>query len=114
MSEFIRRSTFKEGFAIIPQAVFRTGGMSFEAIGLQAYLLSLPDKWVIRDTQLRKKGGKNGRPLGLRVFKRIVKELEDGGWLRLTQQRAKGASGRYVWQPKRYVVYDLPKKPKAV
>jgi hypothetical protein len=80
MSEFIRRSTFKEGFAIIPQAVFRTEGMSFEAIGLQAYLLSLPDKWVIRDTQLRKKGGKNGRPLGLRVFKRIVKELENG-WL---------------------------------
>lgn len=114
MSEFIRRSTFKEGFAIIPQAVFRTEGMSFEAIGLQAYLLSLPDKWVIRDTQLRKKGGRNGRPLGLRVFKRIVKELEDGGWLRLTQQRAKGASGRYVWQPKRYVVYDLPKKPKPV
>jgi hypothetical protein len=109
MADFVRRSTFKEGFATIPQAVFRTEGMSFEAIGLQAYLLSLPDKWVIRDVQLRKKGN-----LGATAFRRIVKELEGAGWLSVTQSRAKDAKGRLVWQPKRYVVYDLPGKPKPI
>jgi hypothetical protein len=109
MSEFIRRSSFPEGYANIPQAVFKTEGMSFEAIGLQAYLLSLPDKWVVRDTQLRKKGN-----LGATAFRRIVRELEGFGWLRVTQSRGKDTSGRYVFQPKRYVIFDLPKKPKPI
>jgi hypothetical protein len=109
MSEFIRRSSFPEGYANIPQAVFKTEGMSFEAIGLQAYLLSLPDKWVVRDTQLRKKGN-----LGATAFRRIVRELEGFGWLRVTQSRGKDEAGRYVFQPKRYVIFDLPKKPKPI
>jgi hypothetical protein len=104
MTEFVRRATFPEGFAIIPQTVFKTEGMSYGAIGLHCYLLSLPHDWVVRDTQLMKKGG-----LGRDAFRKIVKELEVFGWLHITRKRAPDARGRWVWTAKQYVIYDLPR-----
>jgi hypothetical protein len=104
MTDFVRRATFPEGFAIIPQAVFRTESMSFEAIGLHCYLLSLPNDWVVNDAQLQKKGG-----IGRHAFNRIVKELVDLGWLHVYRPRGFDATGRWVWQARQYVIYDLPK-----
>lgn len=104
MTDFIRRSSYPEGFANIPQAVFRTEGMSYAAIGLLSYLLSLPPDWIVRDAHLRKKGG-----LGRDGLRSLVRELEAFGWLRYTQEKYLDGNGRLVFGWKRYEIYDLPK-----
>ena len=71
----------------IPLNDFR---LSWEASGMMAYLLSKPDDWQVRMTDLTKQ-----RSAGRDKVKRIFKELETYGYL--TRKRVGGAGGKFEW-----------------
>lgn len=83
-----------EHFTRISNSVLQNGNLSMQAIGLFCYILSLPDDWKIRLTEVQKHF-KNGRE----SFRSAIKELEENGYLiREEVERTKGKFGGYNFQ----------------
>lgn len=73
-------------FSIISNAVLQNQELSWEARGLAAYLLSLPDTWRVREEHLI-----HAAPNGRTAVRRTMKELQTEGYLhRRRYQDAKG------------------------
>lgn len=82
---------------------FNDTSLSWEARGMMGYLLSKPDDWELRLSDLINKG-----PAGAKKIRGILKELEEHGYLE--RYKFRGEDGRFVWVS---VVYEnstiLPK-----
>lgn len=73
-------------------SVLQDNRLSLEARGLLGYLLSKPDDWEVRFTDLLTSSGPNCKADRLR---RILKELETFGYIQRTRKNV--ALGQFVW-----------------
>lgn len=70
-------------FTVIDNQLATDSRLSFGARGLLVYLLSKPDNWEVRMSDLI-----NASPAGRTAVTRMVKELEDAGYMRRVQERS--------------------------
>ena len=77
---------------------FNDKRLSWEARGMIGYLLSKPDDWTIRFSDLEKQSEAGGHKV-----RRILKELEANGYLE--RQRLKREDGTFYWIS---TVYETP------
>lgn len=95
----IRRSQRPtEHFTILRNDVLRDTRLSFRARGLLAAILSRPDNWTIRSTQLATEGGE-----GRDAIRSALAELRNYGYLHIEKVRM--ADGTFMTEQ---VVYDHP------
>ena len=76
-------------FSIIPNATVNDA-LSWEAIGMLAYLASKPDDWEVSVAQLVKHSKLSGYPSGRDKTYRILKELQEAGYLQAENARENG------------------------
>jgi hypothetical protein len=93
----VRAPKVKE-FVRVLNAVFADKRLSWEARGLLGYLLSKPDNWTVRMSDLIRQG-----PAGYHKVRRIVRELEKWGYMR--RRRIRRQDGTFTWGT---VVYEDP------
>lgn len=100
MNTQLRRIQPRErGFAIVSNEILKDTRMSGEARHLLALLLSYSDKWVFRETHLRRLCGtidENGKekPVGRAKWSRMTGELKDLGYLEIS--RTRGERGHFT------------------
>ena len=94
----IIKSDLKEKFSTLPNALINDGRMSAEHLGLIVYLLSKPNDWVVRVSELRKRFD-YGRD---KVY-RILQQLEQYGYVSREQIKVDGKFSEI-----RYNVSDIP------
>ena len=81
----------KEQYSIIPNGVINDKRLSWEARGMLIYLLSKPNDWVVRLKDLI-----NQSPCGRDKTKRILKELEQFGYLE--RKLSRQSDGKFYWE----------------
>lgn len=86
-------------YSVISNVPLNDERLSWDAKGVIAYLLSKPNDWVIRVTDLIKKS-----PSGQYVVRRVLRELEQYGYLE--RKRYKDKTGKFYWEQ---VLYETPK-----
>lgn len=96
----IHRIKHTNPYVMLDKTALNDVRLSWQAKGLHAYLMSLPDDWQVYVTDLAKRG-KNGRDSVLG----ILKELETSHYLERTQ----GRDERGVFVKKDFTVYEIPK-----
>ena len=94
----IIKSELKEKFSTLPNALINDGRLAAEHLGLIVYLLSKPNDWVVRVTDLRKRFD-YGRD---KVY-RILAQLEQYGYISKEQVKVDGK-----FAETRYTVSDSP------
>lgn len=96
----------KNPYGMVRRASLEDPRLSWEARGVLAYLLVKPDDWEISVTDLY-----NAGPDGRDKVYRILKELEQLGYLERDQERKHGRFSK-----PRYLLYEepLPEKPDTV
>lgn len=77
---------------------FNDEALSWEARGVMGYLLSKPDDWQVKFTDLVKRG-----PAGDHKIRRILKELEEHNYLE--REMYQGDDGKFNWIS---TVYETP------
>ena len=87
------------GFCIVPNTTLNDA-LSWEAIGLLAYLCSKPDNWRVSVKQLCNHSHKSTKPSGRDKTYRILKELQDAGYVK----RVKTREGNGTYREVHYVV----------
>jgi DNA-binding MarR family transcriptional regulator len=98
MKSSIVRVVKKGNFTRISNQALRNGQLSWAARGALAYILSKPDNWQVRTSDLVQQG-----PSGPGAVQAILKELESRGYLR--RERGRQADGKYDWGT---TVYEDP------
>lgn len=84
----IYKATHHAHYAQIPNATLRDKSLSFEARGVLAMLLSLPDNWSVNVAWICNQSGNAGRD----KVTRILKELQAAGYM--VKRLAKDKSGK--------------------
>ena len=84
----IYKATHHAHYAQIPNATLRDKSLSFEARGVLAMLLSLPDNWSVNVAWICSQSGSAGRD----KVTRILKELQAAGYM--VKRLAKDESGK--------------------
>jgi hypothetical protein len=87
-------------FAILPKAAINDDRLSWEALGVLAYLLSKPDGWQVNLKHLVKRGRAQDHKV-----RRIVAELEDAGYM--VRRRQNGEGGKWTWVTE---IYETPQQ----
>lgn len=83
-------------YTMVNKSVFENSSLSWEARGVLAYLLVKPDDWQVRTNDLLKQAPQSGPgKCGGDKLARILKELEDAGYL--VRERRAAAGGRFEW-----------------
>lgn len=77
---------------------FNDARLTWEARGVMGYILSKPDNWIVRMSDLIKQG-----PASIRVIKRIMAELKQYGYI--TREIYKSADGKFHWNT---TIYETP------
>lgn len=77
--------------------------LSFKAKGLLAYLLSRPDDWTVRLTQLETVSTD-----GASSVRSAIKELREKGYCQVKLIREKDESGKYLLSGSEYIIYEMP------
>ena len=95
----IYRSKRAENFTVLGNGIFADNGLSFEAMGLLAYLLSKPDNWAVHPRLLAKVTEGTAQKRGENKIYALLRELIDAGYI----TRKRQASGEM-----HYFVYDEP------
>jgi len=85
----IRKESLTEHYASIPNATLRDSRLSLDTVGLLSVLLSRPEDWIIRVTQIKREFG-----IGDVVQQRIFGELERAGYL--VRKVARDGYGRWT------------------
>lgn len=94
----IKREVKTRGFSIIANKALRDEYLSWKARGILAYLLTMPDDWMIYITDLVKRG-KDGKA----SVQSGIKELMDAGYI--TREKKKKADGTFDgWE---YTVFEM-------
>lgn len=84
-SNILKKVTHTRGFTIIDNKLLQTNLLSMKAKGLAVYLLSLPDNWVVHQTELRKHFTD-----GQSSIAAAIKELRVAGYVKIEQLRSVG------------------------
>jgi predicted MPP superfamily phosphohydrolase len=92
----IIKSRHASNFTTLPNEVFKQG-LSMEALGLLAYLISLPHDWVVYKTTLHKTF-----EVGEKKLDRPFKELQEKGYILSVK---KHVDGKFQYE---HIVYDKP------
>lgn len=95
-------------FFIMVRSTAQNKALSFEALGMLAYLLSKPDDWRVQVSDLvREHAGRD-------KVNRIIRELKDAGHLRRPDQQPHDASGKF--SAPEWWIYESPytEKPSTV
>lgn len=95
----IRRGPRNAHYVTVPNHVFEDKRLSMEARWLLGYLLSKPDNWTVRISDICNKGG-----CGRDKAQRMINELVEQGYAVKEQPRA---GGRFA--PLRLVIFDEPR-----
>lgn len=96
---FIRTIKKENPFVQIDRYVFEDEHLSWKAKGLMGYLLSRPDNWKIRHTDLTKRAKESKNTVTA-----ILKELQLAGYINYYQERLEGGKfGKWI-----YDVYERP------
>lgn len=98
MSTIIRIQHDQKYFAV-SNALFNDSQLSFEARGVMGYLLSKPNGWKARVSDLIAQS-----PAGRHVVQRILKELEKFGYLH--REKVRKENGQFTWVS---TVYESPR-----
>ena len=97
----LRKNKDRENpYVMIAKDIMQEEGLSFKARGIMAYLLSLPDDWVLHMSELEKRSKKDGRE---RIASGI-KELIEFGYITRIQERSE--SGK--WGTMVYLINEIP------
>ena len=91
-------------YARVDNSVFTTRNLSPEARWALGYLLSKPDNWELRMSDLQHQAG-----CGRDKARRLVRELEAAG--HLVRCRTHRTDGRWIWES---VIYEVPPFPAMV
>lgn len=109
----IRKVTGIEGgFCIVPNDTLNDF-LSWEAIGVLAYLCSKPHNWRVSISQLQKHSSRSIRPTGRDKTYKIIKELINAGYIAKKRKRLENGSFgpvEYVVSPSKFtedVLSDL-------
>jgi hypothetical protein len=94
----IYRINKQRNFSIMSNEPLTDERLSWEARGVLAYLLTKPDGWVVRNTDLIRRG-----PAGVKKIKRIIRELRESGYIH--RERRQRQDGRFYWISE---VYETP------
>lgn len=94
----VRSPRPETNWTVIQNTVLRNATLSFKARGLLAYLLSLPDNWMVSAERIALDG-----PDGRDSIRSALRELVDAGYVR--RERRQDNRGRWTT---RHVVYDQP------
>ena len=90
-----------KNYSVINNTVLNDDRVSWEAKGMACYLLSKPDDWRINVSHLWRVAA-NGHG----AVKRILRELEEYGYLRRTRKRAD--DGTFEWENE---FHEVPQEP---
>jgi len=82
------RKDSRERFLITDVEIHERTDMTWEACGLHAYLMTKPDNWQVRVEELA-----NAKQAGVKKIQRILKELEEAGYL--YRERERDAEGKF-------------------
>lgn len=85
-------------FVMIDRRVIENPALSWKAKGMLAYLLSRPDNWVVRFSDLVKRS-----PDGGHTVRAALKELRDAGHLKITTERENGRVKQWI-----YTIFEVP------
>ena len=96
----IIRRKHNANFTVVPNGPINDEALTFEALGLLAYLLSRPDNWQVHLNQLRTRG-----ELGRDRAQKLMRLLIDAGYVVRRQARADDSK---QFRDYEYVVYDCP------
>ena len=77
----IRRTARRENFTVLGNGMFADNGLSFEAMGLLAYLLSKPDEWVLRPQALADATEGTAQRRGINKIHALLRELVEAGFI---------------------------------
>ena len=98
----IFRTKKNREFTTLPNSTLQNVSLSWEARGLLAYLISLPEDWEIHMSELV-----NRAPSGKDKLARIVKELTQNGYI--VKEHLRGERGRFEdW------IYDVHDEPQSL
>lgn len=89
----ILRRRVQRDFTILPNDVVRDPRLSWKALGLLIFMLSLPD-----DFRLQLRFLKNQKPTGRDGTRTGLKELEHAGYLSIRHQRSSGRFAQVIWE----------------
>ena len=81
----------KDNYSILPNAAINDKRLSLEARGLLVFLLSKPNDWRVNSRALT-----NISPAGRDKIRRILRELEQFGYLE--RRRFQGKDGKFEWE----------------
>lgn len=99
--QFIFRTKAEKEYTTIRNSLVKDKSLSWGARGLLIYLLSKPETWVVRKTDLVAMS-----PASNHVVARILKELEIVGYIK--RDRIRNDKGQWEWHT---WVYDKPNPP---
>lgn len=74
-------------YFMLARVTVQNTDISYEALGILVYLLSKPDDWVTRLTDLQKRKHGKKSAYGRDVIARVMKELVEAGYLKLEHHR---------------------------
>ena len=100
----IIRAPRRRRYSVISTEAIENRALSFKARGLLCYLLSKPDDWSIRTSELVNASDADGRD----AVRAGLLELRAAGYLELIKERDKGGLIRSA-----YMLYEVPKKPRT-
>lgn len=88
----IRRSehSAQKRFALVSRDLAQNRTLSFQARGLLLYVLSKPEGWKAKDTDLMREGG-----IKKHAYQSILNELKDAGYARRIEARSTGGKFSY-------------------
>jgi hypothetical protein len=95
----IIRNEVSDNFSVLPNHLMNDERLSADELGLLVYLLSKPNDWRVQTSQLQARFG-----IGRDKTKRIIRQLEQYGYIAKDLQRAEG--GQFA--SNRYIVSDSP------
>lgn len=102
MSENIVRVKKDARYFVASNVPFNDIRLSWEARGIMGYLLSKPDEWQTRMSDLVNQG-----PAGLKVIRRVLAELRKYGYM--SRKNVRGKHGHFTWITTLYESPELNK-----
>lgn len=104
----IKRSKRINKYTIIDNNIINNRQLSYEALGLLVYILSKPDNWTVKNSDLANRVSGSRDTYGKDKLGRIIKELITLGYA-VYQTQNNPETGRL--SGKVLVVFDCPQKP---
>lgn len=95
----VRVSKIENPFVQVDKGAVNDERLSWKARGMLVYLLSKPDDWTVRVTDLVRRA-----PDGEAAVRSGLQELQDAGYITVRQDRKPDGT----WAPTEYTVYEHP------